>query len=92
MIAWICQVVQVTSKANRSPTREDLGKAIRSVRKDKRLSPRKLAERSGLHQTYVAGLESGSRNPTWTVLGTVCEALDVSLIELVEQAEGHARG
>jgi transcriptional regulator with XRE-family HTH domain len=82
------QIPRVTPKQNANPTREALGKAIRALRKEKGLSQAKLAERSGLRDSYLVGLESGSRNPTWTVLGQLSAGLGVTLLDLVRKAEG----
>lgn len=77
----------MASKAAAKPSHKALGKTIRALRKEKRLSQAKLAERSGLHVTYVSGLESGARNPTWTALSAVSVALGVSVSELAKRAE-----
>jgi ribosome-binding protein aMBF1 (putative translation factor) len=83
----IWQVPHVPPKKDSEPSREQLGAAIRSLRKDKGLSQKQLAERAGLHLSYLSGVENGARNPTWTVLGQMAEALQVKLVKLVEQAE-----
>jgi transcriptional regulator with XRE-family HTH domain len=77
----------MASKAAAKPSHEALGKAIRELRKEKHLSQAKLAERSGLHVTYVSGLENGARNPTWTVLSALSAALGVSVLKLAKRAE-----
>jgi len=59
-----------------------LGAAIRSRRKDLRLSQEGLGFRSGLHRTYVADLERGARNPSLMSIAKVAKALNVSLSDL----------
>lgn len=41
-----------------------------------------LADKAGIHVTYLSGLERGRRNPTVSVLATVADALGVSLATL----------
>lgn len=50
-----------------------------------------FAKASGLHWTYVSGIERGRRNPTLKVLTAVADALDIrtsKLIQLAEEANG----
>ena len=53
------------------------------LRKEKGLTQEQLAERSGLSQQYLSGLEQGKRNPTIVTLYEIAEALGVSHVELV---------
>lgn len=50
---------------------------------EKGWSQEELADRSGLHRTYVSGVERGVRNPTITVLDRLASALEVELSRLV---------
>ena len=60
---------------------------MRELRKRRDLSQEELAHASGLHPTYLSGIERGLRNPTWRSLGRVSEALGVPMSELAEVAE-----
>jgi Helix-turn-helix len=42
-----------------------------------------LADRSGLHRTYISGVERQARNPTLAVMGALATAFGISLAELV---------
>lgn len=75
------------SKASARPSHKQLGQAIRELRKEKRVSQVKLAERAGLHVSYVSGLEKGARNPTWTALTAISAALRISVAEVAKRAE-----
>jgi transcriptional regulator with XRE-family HTH domain len=64
-----------------------LGRAIRERRLAVGLSQEELAERSGLHRTYVGGIERGERNVSFGNLLKLARALGVPLSELVGRAE-----
>ncbi|WP_286829589.1 MULTISPECIES: helix-turn-helix domain-containing protein [Kordiimonas] len=49
---------------------------------------RDLGFESGLHRTYVSGVERGVRNPTIEVLEKLALALDVSIADLVSVGDG----
>ena len=74
-----------------APTNKLLGLAVRELRTRKGLSQEELARASGLHPTYISGIERGLRNPTWKSLGRVCDALGVRLSELATLAEALER-
>ena len=67
-----------------TPVLKKLGRAIQRHRKARRLSQEKLAERAGLHRTYIGGIERGLRNITIMKLHQVAQALDVTLADLVQ--------
>ena len=60
-----------------------LGANIRLVREAKGWSQDKLADESGLHRTYISGIERGVRNPTITIVQQVASALGVSVADLL---------
>jgi transcriptional regulator with XRE-family HTH domain len=62
---------------------------VRELRKRRELSQEELAHASGLHPTYLSGIERGLRNPTWRTLGRVSDALGVTMSEIAELAERH---
>jgi transcriptional regulator with XRE-family HTH domain len=73
-----------------APSLEALGRAVRQLRQSRRLAQDELAVRTGLHRTYLGGIERGERNPTWKTLATIAAGLGVSMSELVERAEHEA--
>ncbi len=59
-----------------------LSARLREVRKDKKLTQQELAEKAGLHLTYVGHLELGKYHPTVFVMWKVAKALGVSMNDL----------
>lgn len=54
-----------------------VGKNIRRLRQDKDWSQERLVDETGLHRTYISGIERGVRNPTVTIITKLAEQLDV---------------
>ena len=63
------------------------GAVLRARREDAGYSQEELAERAGLHRTYVSLIERGQRNATLGVLEQLARALDVRMAELVDELE-----
>jgi transcriptional regulator with XRE-family HTH domain len=61
-----------------SDPRAQLGKAVRKRRLALGLSQERLAERAGLHWTYVGGIERGERNVSLINIVKLARALQVS--------------
>lgn len=58
------------------PTAVAFGARVRARRQELRLTQEQLAERSGLHFTYVSSVERGERNVTLRTIFRLAEALD----------------
>lgn len=63
--------------------RRIVGQNVHRVRTRLGISQEELAFRSGLHRTYVSGVDRGVRNPTIIVVGRLARALQVAPAELV---------
>ena len=63
--------------------RKLVGRNAARIRMEKGLTQEQLAERSGLSQQYLSGLERGKRNPTIVTLYEIASALGVSHVDLV---------
>lgn len=63
----------------------EFGKKVRKLREEKSWSQEFFAEVSGLHRTYISGIERGTRNPTLTVIWQIADALEVHPSELFAQ-------
>ncbi|WP_430447304.1 helix-turn-helix domain-containing protein [Sphingorhabdus contaminans] len=63
--------------------RKLVGANTARIRREKGLTQEALAEKSGLSQQYISGLENGLRNPTIVTLYELATALGVSHVDLV---------
>lgn len=66
--------------------RSRVGLNVRQAREAKGWSQEELADRSGLHRTYVSGVERGIRNPTVTVLEKLATPLGLAPGRLLDEA------
>ena len=57
---------------------------VRRIRRQRHGSQEELAFQSGLHRTYISGIERGVRNPTVLALERLAEALGVPAAALLE--------
>ena len=60
-----------------------VGKRIRALRNEKRMTLDTLAEILGRATSYVSGIETGKKDPKLAELNTIAKALDVELDELI---------
>ena len=58
------------------------GRNVRLCREALGWSQERLAEESGLHRTYISGIESGKRNVTISVVAEIAAALRVPVEKL----------
>lgn len=56
---------------------------VKRVRKERGLSQEELADRAGVHRTYVSQIERGVKNATFISLDKIAKALGTPLSELV---------
>ena len=63
-------------------TRVLFGKRVRELRMKRKWSQEKLAEESGLHTTYLSGIERGRRNVGMENIVKVARALKVDVGQL----------
>lgn len=64
-----------------------LGKAVRQLREEAKLTPGALAERAGLPASQLAKIEAGEDDPVWGDMRRVAAGLEVSMERLAELAE-----
>ena len=59
-----------------------LSERLKELRKDRKLTQQELAEKAGLHLTYIGHLELGKYHPTVFVMWKISKALGVTMNEL----------
>jgi len=60
-----------------------LGANVRAIREKLGWSQDRLSDESGLHRTYISGIERGIRNPTVEIVGRLADTLGVSAATLL---------
>ena len=75
------------SKNRQDPILVALGDAIRRIRLEKGISQEKLALLAEVDRSYVGRVERGDNNVAVLTLARLAKALDVSMGELMLQAE-----
>ncbi len=66
--------------------RKTLSENIKTFRKAKGLSQEELAERCGMHRTYIGSVERLERNVTLSTLEVLSETLGVTVPELLTKS------
>lgn len=66
------------------PILKAFGNHLRELRKQKGISQEQLAELTGLHRTYLGGVERGVRNPTLLTISKIAKALHLSISEILK--------
>ena len=61
----------------RSEPQPGLARAVRQLRTERGLSQEELADRAGVHLTWIGRLESGGAKPTWDTTKRVARGLGV---------------
>lgn len=68
------------------------GTAIKSKRSELGISQEELADRAGLHRTYISDVERGVRNPSLESIEKLAVALDLSVSRLFRRAKDGGDG
>lgn len=58
------------------------GLRIAELRKQLNISQEELAERCGVHRTYIGSIERGEKSPTLNTIYKFSKGLEVNIIEL----------
>jgi transcriptional regulator with XRE-family HTH domain len=65
--------------------RQRLAESLRQARKSEKISQEGLAERAGLHRTYISQLERGLKSPSLDVVVALAKGLRVTPLEFVSR-------
>jgi len=69
-------------KANSAKIKKQFGKHLKKLRNEKGWTQEELAERAGMHFTYIGQIERGLRNPSLINLYKLARALGVKSLFL----------
>lgn len=61
----------------------DISDKIKTLREKKGLSKNKLGKLAGVSQSYVSEIEAGKKKPTLEILERICNALEITIVELL---------
>jgi transcriptional regulator with XRE-family HTH domain len=64
--------------------KELIGRRIQELRKSKRLSQEKVAEKADISPTYLSRIECGRENPTLDMFIKLAKALEVEMWEIFD--------
>lgn len=65
----------------------EIGKRIRNYRIGKKMSQEELAEKCGLHPTYIGQVERGEKNATLESISKITDGLSVTISTLFDKIE-----
>ena len=63
--------------------REKFGNHLRKLRQEQKLTQEELADKAGMHFTYIGQIERGVRNPSLINLHKIARALGVNAGKLL---------
>ena len=66
----------------KSPINILFGKHVAILRRSKNLSQEELADKCGIHRTYIGALERGEKSPTLNTIEKIANALEITIKEL----------
>ena len=64
-----------------------LGKVLVKYRTIEKISQEELADRAGIHRTYVSQIERGLKSPTLAVLFHISKSLNTTASNLISEVE-----
>ncbi len=74
-------------KRGKPDIRERFGDAVRTRREELQLTQEDLAEKAGIHRTYLSDIERGSRNVSLLNIELIAAALELPISRLFSLVE-----
>jgi transcriptional regulator with XRE-family HTH domain len=71
----------------RSQAHIAFGEAVREIRKKQGLTQQEVSEAMGAPATFISDIERGVRNPSWSTILALAEAMKVKPSEIAARAE-----
>jgi transcriptional regulator with XRE-family HTH domain len=65
--------------------KQEFGKRLNQIRKEKKMSQETLAELSGLNRPYISAIEQGKRNVSIEVIEKLSQALQIKITKFFEE-------
>jgi transcriptional regulator with XRE-family HTH domain len=75
----------VTRRHDARPETKRFGAAVRRRREQKGLTQQQLADRAEVSLRYIVAVEAGDNSPSLSAIFQLCDALDTSPAELLEE-------
>ena len=75
----------------RTSAAQKLGKRLKLLRTEAGLTQEKLSIATGLSQTYISGVEGGTRNPSLKTLEKLAKALRVKISDITNFDDYHIK-
>ena len=76
-------ILQVMNIIPDEKSQKAFGKNLRTIREEKSLSQEEVAKLSKISTTHYAGIERGEENPTFSVIESICKALQIKSSEVL---------
>jgi transcriptional regulator with XRE-family HTH domain len=68
--------------------RERFGHAVKMLREERALTQEHLADKTGIHRTYLSDIERGARNVSLVNIERIALALALSMEQLFHRVDG----
>jgi transcriptional regulator with XRE-family HTH domain len=78
-------IVNILNQGILMDIKQEFGKRLAQMRKERKISQEQLAELSGLNRPYISGIEQGKRNVSLEVIVSLAKALGIQTKELFEE-------
>jgi transcriptional regulator with XRE-family HTH domain len=82
-------VPQLVTESSSSPSEDsslEVARAVRDIRRSRKLSQRQLAGRMQVPRTYISKIENGKAMPTLSSLERLARALEIDICDLLRDA------
>ncbi|WP_195572469.1 helix-turn-helix domain-containing protein [Paenibacillus sp. 1001270B_150601_E10] len=67
-----------------------IGDRLRKFRREKKLTTTQLSKQSGVTQSTISEIENNNRSPQLDTLEKICQALEISMTELLYEAQNNS--
>jgi transcriptional regulator with XRE-family HTH domain len=68
--------------------RQAIGATLRRIRLDRSLTLRDVADEARISMPYLSEIERGRKEASSEILAVICEALDMTMLDLLHEVAG----